>query len=172
MTAFDTKQGWIEEIVTLHQPGLIRYAHGHLGDLEQARDVVQDTFLRLCKQAPDDVVGHVKPWLYTVCRRRCLDVLKKEKRMVPLSDTQSGTMAGTEHGPSKALENLEACGQAAALLNDLSHSQQEAIRLKVQHELSYREISEVMGISMSNVGYLLHEGIRKLRRQWQLQNAI
>jgi RNA polymerase sigma-70 factor (ECF subfamily) len=47
----------------------------------------------------------------------------------------------------------------------LPDNQQEVIRLKVQNGLSYREISEVTGLSVSNVGFLLHKGIKTIREK-------
>ena len=46
------KSRWIVEAVELHQSALIRYARWILSDLESAREVVQETFLRLCKEDP------------------------------------------------------------------------------------------------------------------------
>ena len=46
---------------------------------------------------------------------------------------------------------------------ELPDNQQEVIRLKFQNDLSYREISEITGLSVSNVGFLLHVGIKRLR---------
>jgi Ca-activated chloride channel family protein len=50
-----------------------------------AQDVVQDAFLKLCDQDPNALNSSVGAWLYRVCRNRALDVLKKEKRMQPMS---------------------------------------------------------------------------------------
>ena len=51
------------------------------------------------------------------------------------------------------------------LLSTLPKNQREVIRLKFQNELSYREISEVTGLSPSNVGFLIHRGLRLLRER-------
>lgn len=55
------------------------------------------------------------------------------------------------------------------ILNDrislLPQKQQEVLRLKFQSGLSYREIAEVMDVSATNVGFLLHTAIGKLRMQ-------
>lgn len=48
-------------------------------------------------------------------------------------------------------------------MDGLPTNQQEVIRLKVESGLSYREISELTGLSISNVGYLLHTGLTSIR---------
>jgi RNA polymerase sigma-70 factor (ECF subfamily) len=50
-----------------------------------------------------------------------------------------------------------------ALLESLPPNQREVIRLKFQNGFSYQEISRISGHSVSNVGYLIHAGIKTLR---------
>ena len=49
------------------------------------------------------------------------------------------------------------------LLESLPPNQREVIRLKFQNGFSYQEISRISGHSVSNVGYLIHAGIKTLR---------
>jgi len=49
------------------------------------------------------------------------------------------------------------------MLARLPENQQEVIRLKFQHQMSYREISRITGHSESNVGFLIHRGIKSIR---------
>ena len=51
----------------------------------------------------------------------------------------------------------------AELVDRLSPRQQEVVRLRMQAGLSYREIADVTGLTVSNVGFHLHEAVRKLR---------
>jgi DNA-directed RNA polymerase specialized sigma24 family protein len=58
---------------------LIRYAHGYTSDLEEARDIVQDVFVKLsqCLHTLDH--ERLAPWLFTVCRNRALDHQRKHR---------------------------------------------------------------------------------------------
>ena len=56
-------------------------------------------------------------------------------------------------------------GGVVALVADLPQRQQEAVRLKFQGGLSYREIAEVMDTTANNVGVLLHTAIRTIREK-------
>jgi RNA polymerase sigma-70 factor (ECF subfamily) len=73
--------GFLERIFAEQQSPLTRYAARLLGDADRARDVVQDAFVKLMAQAPGAVDGHAVEWLFTVCRNRAMDVLRKENRM-------------------------------------------------------------------------------------------
>ena len=62
---------FVQAAVARHQAPLLRYATRLLGgDTDRARDVVQDSFVRLMAQPPAEVDGHVAEWLFTVCRNR------------------------------------------------------------------------------------------------------
>lgn len=156
---------WIRDAVDRHSPTLLRYARAMLGDADRARDIVQDVFVRLCHARRDRVEPHLAEWLFTVCRNRALDVLRKENRMQPLSELESETLPERGVSPSQEVETRDAASRVLGLLGTLPLRQQELIRLKFQSGLSYEEISRVTQLSVSNVGYLLHTAIRSLRQQ-------
>ena len=63
------------------------------------------------------------------------------------------------------MEQKEELGRVLRILQTLPRNQQEVIRLKFQNGLSYREISEVTKLSVSNVGFLLHTGLKTVRQK-------
>ena len=67
--------------------------------------------------------------------------------------------------PAQKIENADTGQAVERLLACLSIDQQEVVRLKFQAGLSYRDISQVTGLSVSNVGYLLHTALRRVREQ-------
>ena len=156
---------WIRDVLEEYQAALTRYAMRITGDLEKARDVVQDTFLKLCRQEPARIEGHLAQWLYTVCRNRALDVKRRESRMTVLQEVDGFIAVDEAKSPAQQVEIQEMVTQVLTALNQLTSNQQEVIRLKFQEGLSYREISRIIGLSTSNVGFLIHTGIKKLRQK-------
>ncbi len=154
---------WVRAAVDRYEGPLTLYATRLLGDAEGARDVVQDAFLRLCSQERDKVAPHLAEWLFTVCRNRALDVLRKEGRMARLSEDHLHAVASPEAGPAERLEHSDDAATAVALLEALPNNQREVLRLKFQNGFSYREISRITGHSVANVGYLMHAGMKTLR---------
>ncbi|MGH9424725.1 MAG: RNA polymerase sigma factor, partial [Terriglobia bacterium] len=63
-----------------------------------------------------------------------------------------------------SIEQTEKLRSALKILGTLPASQQEVIRLKFQSELSYKEISQVTGLSVTNVGFLIHVGLKAIRQ--------
>ena len=67
--------------------------------------------------------------------------------------------------PEDKMERDQQKSKAAEILATLTPTQKEVIRLKFQEDMSYKEIAEVTGHSVSHVGVILHESIKKLRAQ-------
>ena len=160
---------FVQTAVLRHQAPLLRYATRLLGDAEGARDVVQDTFVRLMAQPPAQVDGHVAEWLFTVCRHRALDVLRKENRMKRFEDGQVERLAAAAPRPGRELERAETHAAVLRLIDRLPHNQQEVVRLKFQNGFSYKEISRITSLSVSNVGFLLHTAVVRLRHDLAAQ---
>ena len=78
---------FIRAALVRYEAPLVRYALGFTDDLETARDVVQDTFLRLCKQPPDLVEGHLCTTTIIIPRGknncRCTEVTRGCPRTPP-----------------------------------------------------------------------------------------
>jgi len=144
---------------------LTRYAAHLMGDRERAREIVQDTFLKLCTQKPSRIRNHLGQWLYTVCRNRALDVRRKESRMTPISDAQLSMQIDCGAEPSALAEQEEQLNRVLAVLGTLPANQQEVLRLKFQGDLSYDEISRITRLSVGNVGFLIHTGLNTIRER-------
>ena len=149
----------IREALDRWEGPLMRYAARLLGDVERARDLVQETYLRLCAKGTAQAEGHLAEWLFTVCRNLAMDELRR-KPMSPLDDTR----AGPAPAPPEALQGREERGRLLKILSALPGNQQEVLRLKFQEGLAYKEISRITSLSVSNVGFLIHTGLKALRQ--------
>lgn len=146
-------ESFINQAVTDHESSLIGYARTYLYDLDRARDVVQDTFIRLCKQDPEKVEVHLKSWLFTVCRNRCFDVIRKDKRIESLDDVGWQKIASSESSPDQKAEDGDEYFDVMRYIDRLSDHQKEVILLKFQQGLSYEEIHRVTGLTTGNIGF-------------------
>ena len=156
-----SKSDWIIDALDQYEARLLRYATWVLHDNDLAREVVQETFLRLCREEPSAVGGYVAQWLFTVCRNLAFDTRKKEVRMTPLDPEQAGIDCVVDSN----LEQREAVGEIFKLVEDLPKNQREVVYLKFQCDLSYKEISEVTKLSVSNIGFLLHTALKTIRQR-------
>jgi len=167
----------LHELLKQHERALVRYAQSIVGELETARDVVQETFIKWV-ESRKPVAGvngadgndgggasaDSRPpaaWLFTVCRNLAIDHQRRQRRIVPMHPLDD--LTSEEPGPDTALASRETAGSLLRLLEELSENQREVIRLKFQNDLSYKEIAAVTQLSVTNVGFLLHTGLKRLR---------
>ena len=161
--------GLLERIFAEQQAPLTRYAARLFGDPERARDVVQDTFVKLMGQPAAAVDGHAVEWLFTVCRNRAMDILRRENRMKRFEDGEVERVTAADPRPGSALEQAETHAAMLRLIDRLPPNQQEVVRLKFQNGFSYKEISRITEHSVSNVGVLIHTAVTRMRAEFAAQ---
>lgn len=154
---------WFETVVERYERPLLAYAYRMTDcDWQAAQDAVQETFLRLCHADRATVEPRLAAWLFTVCRSRVIDMQRKRRDVtVPwTADTLPAAHLDAVGEVTAAEEQarLEQC------LDQLSPRQQEVLRLRLKHELSYRQIAEITGLSVGNVGFHLHQAVVRLRQ--------
>lgn len=153
---------WVLVALRQHESALLRYAASLVGE-SRAQDVVQDAFLKLCAQPLESVDGHLAAWLFTVCRNRALELRRGERRLSAIEEDDA--MESPDSGPGAKLERAQKMSRVDAAMAALGGRQREVLRLKVEAGLSYKEIAEVLSLSVGNVGFILHTAIANLREQ-------
>jgi RNA polymerase sigma-70 factor (ECF subfamily) len=165
-------EAWFDEFFRAQHPAVLAYARSLTHDDAAAQDIAQDTFLRLWKTKPDPTFA--RAWTFRVCRTRVIDWWRK-KRALPVADF------GTEGEntpdfferlpdekaaqPADVLEHSEAAEALLLAIEQLPARQRELVRLKFQTGLSYREIADATGLTVTNVGFILHTALTALRQR-------
>jgi RNA polymerase sigma factor (sigma-70 family) len=166
----DRVHAWIRTALESYETRLVRYTLRITGDLDEARDVVQEAFVRLWTAGPEQVDGRLPQWLYKVCRNESLSRKRRSRRMTTLNEAEP--RASKDPPPSDAAARSD---EREALLNAvaaLPPEQQEAVRLRFQDGLTYRQIAEITGTSHATVGDLIHQGLRSVRRSMDDSDAV
>jgi RNA polymerase sigma-70 factor (ECF subfamily) len=145
---------------------LLQYATRILGDSDRARDVVQETFVKLQNEKRHQLDEAPAKWLFTVCRNGALNICRKENRMTYLDHEVLETRESEGPAPFEALEAKEASGFLLMILGTLPPRQQEVLQLKFQNDLSYQEISQITQLSVTNVGVMIHNALKTLRQRY------
>jgi RNA polymerase sigma factor (sigma-70 family) len=160
----------ITEALERYERILVSYAKEITGDLESARDAVQETFLRLSRQDVVALEPRLRPWLFLVCRNCAIDHRRKVVRFSaePIEDMD---LASGEPGPDRRAIAEDEAGRLRELIAGLPRQQRELIKLKFEAGLSYKEMAEALKTSVSTVGVQLHDAIKTLRRQWLAENS-
>jgi len=155
-----------EHIVHRFEIPLLQYARRITGDREQARDVVQETFVKFQRNGALRREDNPATWLFTVCRNAALNVCRKERRMMYVDEEVIEARESEQPMPFDQLEQKEATGFLLRIVGTLPPRQQEVIQLKFQNDLSYQQIAEIMQTTADNVGVLLHTALKTLRERY------
>jgi RNA polymerase sigma-70 factor (ECF subfamily) len=155
----------INEMVTRKLPRLLALASRILGDADEARDVAQESFLRIWRQAASWRSGEARfdTWLHRVVLNLCHDHLRRRKER-PLNDEEAmSEVVDTAPAPDEQLEAAARSEHMAAALASLPERQREAIVLQYYQELSNIDAAALMNISVEALESLLSRARRNLR---------
>ena len=167
-----------EVLIRRHQRSVLNFIFRFMGNHSDAEDLTQELFLRIWKAA-----GTYKPeakfttWLYRIASNLCINKQRaiRIRRLFAKSHSQEQGQGskdafiigeGAEHlTPENHLIDSEQSIQLLNALNELPTSQRLAIVLKIYDEMSYQEISQIMGRSISAVDSLLIRAKKNLRKK-------
>jgi len=164
-----------EILVNRHQTSVLNLIYRFVGDRTQAKDLAQEVFIRVWQAAksykPD---AKFTTWLYRVIANLCFNELKSSRRKRWFSfhqpDEHSGnTIEETLSDSASSAEDLllekELSHQISAALQSLPDNQRMALVLKRYDDLSYAEIAQIIGCSVSAVESLLVRAKRTLHEK-------
>jgi RNA polymerase sigma-70 factor (ECF subfamily) len=160
----------IGDVVRRFERPLLKYARALVGSDAAAQDVVQEAFVRLLRKVSS--VRSLSAWLGRVTHNLAMDHLRREARMRKLH-----VAAVAERGPAVVVVDHDPSRREVAQtlergLQALSGNERAVIVLKVVEGKSYKEISAITGLSTSNVGYLIHHGLKKMAAQLEAAGAF
>lgn len=161
----DDQSHWVEAALDQFEQPLLRYALRFVGCPELAREVVQETFLKLCQFDRSTLTVGLGPWLYAVCRNQAIDTRRKESRMSTVIDPTTYEPSGNGHSPEQQVATRDSGDWVLKQLDCLPEQQQECLRLKFQHGLKYSEIASIIGTTANHVGVQIHQGLKTLRER-------
>jgi len=157
----------IEELFVALESPLLAYAIRFVGQLERAEDIVQEAFMRLHAQFED--VREPKKWLYRTVHNLALNHLRDSGKIVSLDlkGDAGATIDTTDPQPlpDEQIARLEGIGLVRLSLKTLDKRSRELVRLKFNEGLSYKEIARRTGLTVSQVGYLLHHAIKAVAEE-------
>lgn len=139
--------GPLRKALDRYEGQLVDYAARFTGDVDAAREIVFEVYLRLRDKDPRTVANREGEYLFTVCR--------KLARVAPRAETKAEPPpAGNKDDARLRLQ-----------LGKLPPEQEEVLRLRLQARLSIAEIGRVIGATEEDVGNLLYEALTTLRRR-------
>ena len=154
-------RSWFDPLVRSLGNRALRFAFMNVGDLETAKDVVQEAFIR-CWSSPNTPSNEVEflPWLYRVIINLARDYHRQRilLRNLPIPPILPAD-------PMEQIERRSEDQEVLAALHALNLRERQAIYLRYFEDLSFAEVASIMGSVQVSVRVLVHRALGKLKRQ-------
>lgn len=167
----------IRSLVDQYQPMVLRTARGFVRNTDDARDIAQEVFIDIITNLHRfrEQAG-LATWIYRITVNRSLNYLRKNKRRMqnhnhianPAENGQDAILNLSDRhqkDPAQLLEQKEKARVLHDAIESLPDNQKIAFTLSEYEDLSYKEISEVMQVSLSSVESLLFRARKNLQKK-------
>ncbi len=168
-------QDAFEILVNRHQTSVLNLIYRFVGDRTQAKDLAQEVFIRVWQAAKSyEPKAKFTTWIYRITANRCFNELKSSRRKKWFSFNRSDedgehafeeTLADSAPSAEDLLLEKERSRQISDALQSLPDNQRMALVLKRYDDLSYQEIAQIIGCSVSAVESLLVRAKRTLQEK-------
>lgn len=152
-----------------YESSLVRFVTNFLGDADAAQDIVQETFLRVAKR-PRKLIGvsSCHNWLLKVARNLSIDHLRRLIRQRRHAGNLHEKATRESEAKPSAGEKLDQSERRTRVRNEIDQLKprlKEIMLLKIQEAKSYREMAGITGLTVTNVGYLVHQAMQTLKHR-------
>jgi RNA polymerase sigma-70 factor (ECF subfamily) len=158
----DKNQEWMGILLERYTLLLLGVCMKYLKNEEEAKDCVQQIFLKVLTEAPKYKIDYFKSWLYMVTKNHCLMKLRgaQGKRTREVFDQY---IAAPEEKKTELLENEKTYLLLEEAIKELAEEQKQCVILFYLQKFSYQQISERTGYNLSQVKSYIQNGKRNLK---------
>jgi len=150
---------------------LLRFATHFLKDEDEAKDVVQDVFLKLWQKRDElEKVENMDAFAMQMTKNRCLDVIRARKD-IPIDATIDRKLKQETVDVHSKVELGEAAQQIKMLINRLPDLQRTVMQLRDIDQLSYEEIAEATDLQINAIRVNLSRARKKVRDEFLKINS-
>src|SRR5208337_1719299 len=151
-----------EMLVNRYRDPVANFISKYMGDRFGAEDIAQEVFLRVYRAASEfEPRGKVSTWIFKIAYNLSLNEVLRRSRFCPIADIDDHEfeLAAPNHTGRKELEE-----EVMDAVLHLPQKQRAALLLRVNEELSYAEIANILSTSISSVESLLFRARENLRK--------
>jgi len=153
-----------DALIHRHYQPIANFAARMTGRPDLAPDVAQHVFAVIYQQRRRyRQSGAFRPWLYTIARRHCRDVVRRENRALP-EDIGATVAADEQSDPPQAAEQRELLRALRTALPELPERERAAVVMFHYLQWSYKEIAAALGCSSGAARTAACRGRARLRR--------
>ena len=174
---FQAQKGDVDaftNLVETYQRPVFNLCYRMLGDVYEAEDAAQETFLRAYNNMKKYDNGRsFSTWLLSIAAHYCIDQIRKRRmRFISLDETPYLEPPDTKPGPESYVGQQEQQKRIQELLSSLKPQDRAAVVMFYWYEFSYDEIADALNLSLSAVKSRLHRARLALAETWTQQDEL
>lgn len=159
----DKNNQWLGILLPRYTMLLLGVCMKYLKNEDEAKDAVQQVFLKVIGELPKYRVDYFKSWIYMIAKNHCLMILRDKGKYTAELDER---IMATPEEPGERNEHLEkesTLNRMALALQQLNKEQQQCITLFYLEKKSYQEITEITSYTLMQVKSHIQNGKRNLK---------
>ncbi len=151
---------------------LYRFAFRLLGNNEEAKDIVQEVFIKVWNGREQlDQIQNMEAWCMRITKNLSLDRLRQQQRRPTDSIEKGMHISHSSLSPAESTELSESVKRIGELMAELPEKQRQVMHLRDIEGYSYNEICEILEIDMSQVKVSLFRARNAVREKLQKMDA-
>lgn len=158
-------------LINRHQQRIFSFIFSKVYDKDISNDIFQDTFvkvIRTLKAGKYNEEGKFLPWVMRIAHNLVIDHFRKNNRMPKYNDTGELSIFSILTDDSLNIENKIIKSQAETdvkvLLEELPEDQKEVLVMRLYNDMSFKEISEISGVSINTALGRMRYALMNLRK--------
>jgi RNA polymerase sigma-70 factor (ECF subfamily) len=156
-------QQWIGILLERYTMLLLGVCMKYLKNEEEAKDAVQQIFLKVLTEVPKYKIDYFKSWLYMVAKNHCLMKLRGQQGKHIRELKEEAIIDHHETDKTELLANEKTFYLLEQSISELSEEQKQCVTLFYLKKNSYQQITETTGFSLMQVKSYIQNGKRNLR---------
>lgn len=153
---------WFADEVQPHEPALRAYLHSRFPQLQDADDVIQETYSRVWREKMSGSIRHVRAFMFTAARNVALDLFRRRQtvQLEPLTQSEATNVVKEEPSAAEAIHQRQELEILAQAVQTLPLRCRQVIMLRYLKGYSYKEIATTLGVSPETVKTHIAKGVK------------
>jgi len=160
----DHDNEWLGILLQRYTLLLLGVCMKYLQDEDEAKDAVQQVFLKVIQELHKYKVDYFKSWLYMVAKNHCLMKLRERQGKAPVSLTEKAELLQDTGSDTEELQQNDlTLNLMQESLEELNTEQKQCVILFYLEKKSYQEVADATGFSLLQVKSYIQNGKRNLK---------
>ncbi len=164
-------EGALATLINRHESKIYGFIYSKISDRDISDDIFQDTFIKVIKTLKSNAYneeGKFLPWVMRIAHNLIIDHFRKNKKMPMYRETEEFSIFSIMTDNSMTIENRMITEQVEndlkRLIEELPNDQKEVLVMRIYQDLSFKEISELTGVSINTALGRMRYALMNLRK--------